>query len=577
MTNFDIKRFSFQHEEVKAWEKQSPRHSNWPVVYTLNDNAELYVGETLNGAARMRQHLATDSKQHLKQVQVILDETFNKSVCLDLESFLIRLFAGDGKFKILNGNDGITDADYFDRPNYQESFKQIFEDLRQLGYFTRSIPQIENSDLFKLSPFKALTPDQAAAVEDILEGLFADIESEATNTIVVQGEPGTGKTILAIYLIKLLSDVKNLKEGEQLDHDSMFSDFYQPGHKELLKNFRIGLVVPQQSLRRSIQSVFKSVPALDPAMVLTPFDVGESPEKFDLLIVDEAHRLSRLAAQAMGTLTKQFRDINARLFGSSGADNSQLDWIKHQSKYQLFLVDADQAVRPADLPEEELTTLKSEARETKRLYRLATQMRVRAGSDYVGFGKELLKGKVPSPRDFGPYDLRLFEDFDAMHAAIFDREAEFGLSRLVAGYAWEWKSRKDKAAYDIELGSHKMRWNTTAVDWINSKNSLNEVGSIHTVQGYDLNYAGVIIGKDLVFDPSTWETTFNRVRYFDTRGKANNNILGIKFSDDDILNYIRNIYSVLLTRGIRGTYIFVEDPALREVFKKAVSSQKSPE
>jgi len=567
MTSFEIERFSFKSENVSEWAKQNPRHTNWPVVYTLSDSAELYIGETLNGASRMRQHLGTETKQHLEQVQVIIDETFNKSVCLDLESFLIRLFAGDGKYKILNGNDGITDADYYERPKYQESFKEIFENLYRMGYFTRTIPQIENSDLFKLSPFKALTPDQAAAVEDILEGLFEDIESSNTNTIVVQGEPGTGKTVLAIYLIKLLCDIKVLNEDEPLDHDSMFADFYQPGHKSLLKNSRIGIVVPQQSLRKSIQMVFRNVPALDPSMVLTPFEVGESHEKFDLLIVDEAHRLSRLAAQAMGTLTKQFRDINGRLFGTDGANNSQLDWIMHQSKHQLFLVDSDQAVRPADLPSHTLTSLKNNAKNDDRLYRLATQMRVRAGSDYVGFGKELLKGKIPNGRDFGPYDLRLFEDFDSMYRAIRRREEEFGLSRLVAGYAWEWKSRRDKSAYDIELGSFKLRWNTTAVDWINSKNALDEVGSIHTVQGYDLNYAGVIIGKDLVFDTSKGKTTFNRKRYFDARGKSNNNILGIKFSNEDILNYVRNIYSVLLTRGIRGTYIFVEDKELRSIFR----------
>lgn len=572
MTNFDIERFSFEHESVSEWAKQDPRHTNWPVVYTISDNAELYIGETLNGASRMRQHLATMTKQHLERVQVIIDETFNKSVCLDLESFLIRLFAGDGKYKILNGNDGITDADYYERPKYQESFKDIFDDLYRMGYFTRTIPQIENSDLFKLSPFKALTPDQAAAVEDILEGLFTDVETHHNNMIVVQGEPGTGKTILAIYLIKLLCDIKTVDENEPLDHDSMFADFYHAGHKELLENFRIGLVVPQQSLRKSIQKVFKSVPALDPSMVLTPFEVGESPEKFDLLIVDEAHRLSRLAAQAMGTLTKQFRDINRRLFGTDGANNSQLDWIRHQSRHQLFLVDSDQAVRPADLPSPTLTSLKNEAKEHNRLYRLATQMRVRAGSDYVGFGKELLKGKIPARRDFGPYDLRLFEDFDSMYTAIRRREEEYGLARLIAGYAWEWKSRRDKNAHDIELGSHKMRWNTTAVDWINSKNSLEEVGSIHTVQGYDLNYAGVIIGKDLVFDASIGATVFNRERYFDARGKSNNNILGIKFSDEDILSYIRNIYSVLLTRGIRGTYIFVEDDRLRARFREALRS-----
>ncbi|MFC5337680.1 DUF2075 domain-containing protein [Leucobacter denitrificans] len=571
MTGFSIEKFDFTASGVTKWGQRDRKHSNWPVVYTISDTDDLYIGETLNGVARLNQHLATEAKHHLERVQVVVDETFNKSACLDLESFLIRLFAGDGKFRVLNRNDGITDSDYFSRERYRETFVDVFDQLRSEGYFTRTIPEIENSDLFKLSPFKALTHDQAIAAEDILEGLFKDIESGIGSTIVVQGNPGTGKTILAIYLMKLLSDIQHHDYEEQVDQDSMFADFFVPGHRELLTGFRIGLVIPQQSLRASIQAVFKRVPGLSPDMVLTPFDVGEATEKFDLLIVDEAHRLNRRSAQAMGTLTKQFGEINDRLFGPNGAQHSQLDWIEHQSAHQLFLIDSDQAVRPADLPRAELDALISVTESKDRFYRLVTQMRVRAEADYVGFVKEMLAGGTPDPQDFGEYDLRFFDDFDEMRREVLRRNEEFGLSRLVAGYAWKWKSRTDKQAYDIEIGESRLQWNRTMTDWVNSKTSVNEVGSIHTIQGYDLNYAGVIIGGDLVLDPISGRTRFERSRYFDARGKANNNMLGIKFSDEDLLEYVRNIYAVLLTRGIRGTYIWIEDETLRERVRKSIS------
>lgn len=569
MTGFRIKQFDFDGQSVTKWEQRDRKHSNWPIVYTISNSDDLYVGETLNGVARMQQHLYSEAKQHLEQVQVVVDETFNKSACLDLESFLIRLFAGDGKYRILNRNDGIVDSDYYAREEYQRTFLKVFEQLRTDGYFQRSIPEIVNSDLFKLSPFKALTHDQAIAVEDILEGLFADLEKGSESTIVVEGNPGTGKTILAIYLMKLLSDIQQHDYEDQVDKDSVFAEFFVPGHRELLNEFKIGLVIPQQSLRTSIQSVFRRVPGLDPDDVLTPFDVGESTEKYDLLIVDESHRLSRRAAQAMGTLTKQFAEINHRLFGPAGEHNSQLDWIMHQSSHQLFLVDSDQAVRPADLARADLDSLKLHAESSSRLYRLATQMRVRAESDYVGYVKELLTGSVPDPQDFGDYDLRLFSDFDEMRTEILARNAEHDLARLLAGYAWKWKSRSDKSAFDIELGSSKLQWNRRLVDWVNSRTSLDEVGSIHTIQGYDLNYAGVIIGADLTYDSVAGHTVFNRSRYFDARGKANNNMLGIKFDDEALLEYVRNIYSVLLTRGIRGTYVYVEDEALRNQFAQA--------
>jgi DUF2075 family protein len=107
----------------------------------------------------------------------------------------------------------------------------------------------------------------------------------------------------------------------------------------------------------------------------------------------------------------------------------------------------------------------------------------------------------------------------------------------------------------------EMRWNTTTTDWINSPKSVEEVGSIHTVQGYDLNYVGVIIGNDLRYDPAAGKLVFDRTNYHDKKGRENNPKLGIKYTDEDLLEYVKNIYSVLLTRGIRGTYVYICDPA----------------
>lgn len=172
-----------------------------------------------------------------------------------------------------------------------------------------------------------------------------------------------------------------------------------------------------------------------------------------------------------------------------------------------------------------------------------------------------------TPRDFGDYDLRFYDDFSAMRTAVLDRDADEGLARLVAGYAWKWVSKADHAAYDIVIGSEQLRWNTRAVDWVNSKTSVNEMGSIHTIQGYDLNYAGVVIGRDLRYDQESGQIRFDRGQYHDRNGKANNIQLGITYSDDDLLKYVRNVYAVLLTRGIQGTYLYVCDPALRDYLR----------
>jgi hypothetical protein len=182
-----------------------------------NTLRDINVGETLNAASRMHQHLKTPAKQHLKNIRVIIDERFNKSVCLDLESYLIKMLAGDGANRVLNRNNGITETQYYQREMYREGFRNIFERLKAEGVFTRSIPEIENSDLFKLSPFKALTEDQANSVEEIVNGLLIDIERGSKSTIVIQGDPGTGKTVMAIYMIKLLIDIKTFTSLEDLD------------------------------------------------------------------------------------------------------------------------------------------------------------------------------------------------------------------------------------------------------------------------------------------------------------------------------------------------------------------------
>ncbi|MHA6511531.1 DNA/RNA helicase domain-containing protein [Tessaracoccus sp. Z1128] len=567
-----IEILSFAPDGVGGWKDMQGRHRNWPVVYTLNNNKNVYVGESLNAVGRLNQHLESEAKRGLEVARVVIDDTFNKSACLDLESFLIRMFSGDGRYEVLNRNDGVTNAEYYQRDRYQSKFSEIFTRLRQHGLFNKSIPEIQNSDLFKLSPFKALNQDQAAVIEDLVEGLFYDMAKQKGSVSVVEGGPGTGKTIVAIYLIKLLVDIRDGNDQDNPDAESVFSDFFTPGHPEMLAGARIGLVVPQQSLRQSIRRVFDKTPGLSGDMVLTPYDVASDARDYDILVVDETHRLTQYGAQAMGTLTKRFGENSMRL--ALGHEDwkqlTQIDWVMRRSRHKIFLLDQGQGVRPIDVTAASLDRLRGIARAEQRGYRLLSQMRVQAGDDYVQYVREVMSGRDPAPlRGFGDYDLRFYDSFVAMRNDIIARDRERGLARLVAGYAWPWVSRTKQRLggdeiFDIEIDAVRLCWNRTPTDWISSRTSIEEVGSIHTVQGYDLNYAGVIIGKDLRYDLQDRSIVFDRANYFDSKGKAlNNNLLGRKFTDADIAEMVRNIYVVLLTRGILGTYIYVCDDALR--------------
>jgi len=568
MTDFRLESFPFTGEAVRVWADSEALNADWPVVYTINSEQEIYIGETVNAASRMHQHLSVAERKNLKSVQIIKNSRFNKSACLDLESHLIRYFAADNKYKVLNGNLGITESNYFDREIYRESFREVFDLLFQKGYLTRPIPEIVNSDLFKYSPFKSLNTEQATALTGIMERLFSDIDANRDDEIVIQGDPGTGKTIVAIYLVKLLSDIGKFLPDEISGQDSIFSEYFTEHNRQHLSNLKIGFVIPQQSLRKTVQKVFASIPSLNKSMVMSQFEVGASSMEFDLLVVDETHRLGQRANQSSAAQNIQFREINKKLFGVDDPKRTQLDWIRAKSKRRILLVDAQQSVKPGDLPQSTLSTLQEAALRRDAFFRLSSQMRVEGGNDYVEFVGSLFSEKPMKSKGFGQYDLQFFEHFEDMVIAISNREKEVGLSRLVAGYAWDWVSKRDKTRHDIEIEGFKLFWNRASVDWINSKTSAEEVGGIHTVQGYDLNYAGVIIGADLKFDSESQKIVFDRNSYFDTKGKENNDVLGLRYSDEDIRQFVVNIYRVLMTRGIKGTYVYVVDPALRNHLSK---------
>lgn len=537
----------------------------------------MYVGETLDYNKRMSQHLKTVEKNKLDVTHVVIHEKFNKSVCLELESILINLFTGDGKKTVLNANHGIVDADYYQRDSYREIFNEIFESLRSsYGLFSQSKPDIENSDLYKYSPFKQLNEEQENVVTSLSERIISSLSDQKSplQEFIIQGGAGTGKTILAVYLIKLIADYSSER------HITTEEDALPLTQATPKRPLRIGIVIPQSSLRKTIKRVFKSVDGLSDKMVLSPFDIPKivlnENAKYDLLIVDEAHRLNRFSTQANGNVFKMYCDNNRALYGEAdkeGNQHNQLDWMRTCSKNLVLLLDPTQAVRPADMSSKVWESVIADSITNKLYFQLHSQMRMKLSEidkykaliDALFGDRPIEESDVP---DFSGYDFRIFTNFKEMHEALTRREEEYGLSRMVAGYAWPWISKGDKsdsAPYDFELDGISMRWNRTVESWVHSPTAFQEVGSIHTIQGYDLNYAGVIIGADVELDESG-KYRVNKNNYHDKRGKANNKVANEKTTPERLRRYVANIYKVLLTRGIRGTYIYAEPSGLAERF-----------
>lgn len=568
-----IDKFEFTNNSLV--EIRSLRHydamvgENWPVVYVLNNDVEAYVGETVNAARRTEQHLGNPAKQNLTEIRIITDKDFNKSVVLDLESYLIKHMAADGKYTLLNGNNGIQDHDYYERSAYEDKFRVIWNKLRKHGIVNKSIEDIENSELYKYSPYKSLGSEQFHTEMEILQALEEYRHDENGARIIVTGGAGTGKTILAIYLIKLFADInsKGMSEPEPDDYLEEDPEFVYAAERIDGIN-KIGIVFPQKSLRTSLKDVFRGIKSLNPDMVLDTTDVVrnymETGEKYDLLIVDEAHRLK---CRNKGHLAFYGRfDQCNRDLGLDKMTGTELDWIYMCSRNQIIFRDELQTIRPCDIDAEDFREI-TENRYPGNVIRqaLSTQWRCLGGNGYIDYLRKIMSGTATEYHRIDNYDFRLYDDVGKMHEDIKKLNDEYGLCRMAAGYAWRWVTKKDKKAYDIVIGDCKLRWNSTYDNWITTPNAVNEVGCIHTVQGYDLNYLGVIIGEDIKYSPIAKTIIADKDNYYDQQGKS-----GVANDPQALKEYLSNIYITLMTRGIRGTFVYVCDPALREYMSQFI-------
>jgi DUF2075 family protein/DNA replication protein DnaC len=562
--------YDFNKEALTKIEKNPWVKNQWPLVYFIqnqNKNPKIaYVGESTNAYSRIKNHLANPERCKLNKISIIGSSKFNKSATLDIESSLIQYITAEGTYELQNGNYGLINHNYYQQDLYKNLFKEVWSKLIDKKIVTKSLADIENSELFKYSPYKSLNEDQYNSVLEILNGLT----SKKSNRIFIKGSAGTGKTILATYLIKLLnSDIEENSVEDYNEDEAREINFIKEFRKKY-PNAKIGLVIAMTSLRESLEKVFKKIPGLKSSMVINPSETFKSGEKYDLLIVDEAHRLRQYKNISW---RGAFKKNNQKL--GLGDTGNELDWILANSKNQVFFYDSAQSVKPSDVDAKHFEELLN-SKDVLKL-ELKSQMRVQGkdSNNYISFVDELLHVKkssnIFSPND---YDLKLFDSLDTLYNELTKKEIEFGLCRLVAGYSWEWLSdpnRKPKPnldAIDIEIDGMKFQWNHTFNDWVNSPNAFEQVGCIHTVQGYDLNYAGVIFGREINYNPKTEEIEIDSSKYYDTYGRIGVDAAALK-------NYIVNIYKTLMYRGIKGTYVYACNKELNEYLKLHIESFKN--
>lgn len=559
----DVSSYGFTAEALSGIQVNEYATSNWPLVYILSDGAarRAYVGETTDTLTRLGTHLKHSDKGRLTAVHLISSERFNKSATLDIESSLIKYMAADGRFSLLNGNLGLVDHNYYQKDElYSPIFRETWDKLRAHGVAQHSLEAIDNSDVFKYSPYKSLSVDQRKGLIEIMRSLL----NPGMKSLVVEGGAGTGKSVLAIFLFKLIHtddaelDLREFSE-EEAELRELLAEF-----KRSYPQPRMALVIPMKSFRNTLKKAFRNVAGLRASMVIGPSELAR--QSYDIVLVDESHRLRRRVG--LGAYFGAF-DKACDALGLDKMCCSEVDWVTLQSKKAVFFYDPNQTIKPSDACARDFQSIKASPH--SKVMTLLSQFRVQAGQHYVTFIHDLLNRRLPATSKFKSrnYEFLVFDKISDLVNEIQQKNQAHGLARLVAGYAWPWGSKKDPTKYDIEIDDVRLRWNRTNDDWINIPGAENEVGCIHTTQGYDLNYTGVIFGHEIRYDKELDQVVVNKDNYHDKTGK-----LAID-DPEELKQYILNIYRTIMLRGIKGTFVYACDPDLRDYLKQHIPVYRS--
>lgn len=378
-----------------------------------------------------------------------------------------------------------------------------------------------------------LIDDQKVVYETAIQ-LASKSDAKNKNILIVEGGPGSGKSVVAINL---------LAKFTQLGMTSQY----------VTKNAAPRAVFERkltgQFTKSRISNLFKGSGSYFSA----------DRNDFDTLIVDEAHRLN----------------AKSGLYGNNG-ENQVMEVIK-ASSFTVFFIDESQKVTFKDIgTKEEIEKWGKKEKATIIHMELKSQFRCNGSDAYISWLDNILQIRETANTELSDFDyeFRVFDDPKELHEAIIDKNTFSNKSRIVAGYCWEWPSKKVKKAYDIEIGDLKIKWNLSehGSAWIIHPESVSEAGCIHTCQGLELDYVGVIIGPDLVIREGMIVTDGLK------RAKSDQSIKGFKsllktnkekaLSDVDII--IKNTYRTLMTRGMKGCYIYCTDEETRHYFKEAM-------
>lgn len=535
---------------------------NYPTVYIIDDMQNkgkyfIYVGETNDIVRRTLEHIGNERNRQdwfeinnskTANMYIIGHKHFNKSLTLDIENKLMLYLTSVSSVAKVNNRRTNQQGNYYTSDEFEEIFSKMWKELGKKNKKLFPVEQIvKDSALFKASPFHKLTNEQKNARLLIMNKINFSLNRNKSNVnengelIIISGEAGAGKTVLMSSIFFELQNEPELLDEVYLlvNHDQQYKVYLEIAKK------------------LGIKKELVSKP--------THFINTHTKKKAKIVLIDEAHLLLTQGKQS-------YRGKN------------QLYDVLKEADLVVAVFDENQILTTEQLWEaEELYNLRKKAIQKNNFIRLKNQLRINADATTVKWIRNLIDdgniSKIPK-NDSCQYEIKIFDNPIQMYRSIQfkNNSQEKGISRLVATYDWEYKlnSQKDQEPWMVKIGDFEMPWNLQLrtstgvqykdVSWAEQPQTIHEVGSTYTVQGFDLNYVGVIIGPSvkyrkghIIYDPAASKNLKA------TRNRTLKNGEKQKFGE----TFLKNELNVLLTRGVNGLYIYAVDDQLQKALKNA--------
>ncbi|AWC31730.1 DUF2075 domain-containing protein [Bacillus cytotoxicus] len=402
---------------------------------------------------------------------------------------------------------------------------------------SKSLQDALNSMLLGNQEF-IMVDEQKVIYETALKLANKAIRTNTKHVLIVEGGPGTGKSVLAINLLVEATN-RNLV-AQYVTKNAAPRNIYAT---KLKRSFRKG----------HIDNLFKGSGSY----------INASTNEFDVLIVDEAHRLNEKSG----------------MFNHLG--ENQIKEIINASKLSIFFIDERQRVTLKDIGSiSEIENFSKDIGANVTKVKLESQFRCNGSDGYLSWLDDVLQIRETANSNYigTNYDFRIYSNPNDLRREIELLNKNNNRSRLVAGYCWDWikEGKRDTNVHDIVLPNYKfgMSWNlNNSSTWAIDENSIHEVGCIHTCQGLEFDYVGVIIGDDLICRKGEVLTDYTKRAKTDSSLKGLKKMLKESPEEAEKLadEIIRNTYRTLMTRGQKGCFIYCTNKELEEYFKKRLS------